>query len=291
MSDKHNAPIGQIWMIAGFGSAMLASKLMLDTAVKVHRAGRPARLLMGTAPFAMASLMLGQLGGGDKTSVLKAPAAERRRSVVASEAEVVAAVAPIETIVESMAEAAETTLESFAKVFAPLAAEADSMLELAPDAAADAAPEEFVGEIMADPLPPEPEVSAEPEPVAEATPEPDADVAAEPVIEAAPVPVSEAAPETEAQPVQTERATVLDAPRDGSADDLTLIKGVGPKLAAQLNTLGYFHFDQIAAWGPDELAWVDSHLQGFAGRATRDDWIGQAKAMLAEAAPEGERLI
>ena len=70
----------------------------------------------------------------------------------------------------------------------------------------------------------------------------------------------------------------LDAPQ-GEADDLTRIKGVGPKLEEMLNGMGFFHFDQIAAWGPEELAWVDANLEGFKGRAGRDDWTGQARAL------------
>lgn len=82
---------------------------------------------------------------------------------------------------------------------------------------------------------------------------------------------------SDAAPV-ADRPTALDAP-NGAADDLKKIKGVGPKLEGALNELGYFHFDQIAAWGPDELRSVDENLGGFAGRATRDDWIAQAKLL------------
>ncbi|RMC33845.1 NADH-quinone oxidoreductase subunit NuoE [Paracoccus alkanivorans] len=71
----------------------------------------------------------------------------------------------------------------------------------------------------------------------------------------------------------------LDAPRDGGADNLKMIKGVGPKLEKLLNKLGFWHFDQIASWGPEELAWVDANLEGFKGRASRDDWAGQAKIL------------
>ena len=67
----------------------------------------------------------------------------------------------------------------------------------------------------------------------------------------------------------------LDAARDGGADDLKKISGVGPKLEATLNDLGFWHFDQIAKWTADEIAWVDSRLK-FKGRVERDDWIGQA---------------
>ena len=46
-----------------------------------------------------------------------------------------------------------------------------------------------------------------------------------------------------------------------------------------LNSLGYYHFDQIAAWTPAETAWVDDNLEGFKGRATRDNWSSQAKEL------------
>jgi len=75
--------------------------------------------------------------------------------------------------------------------------------------------------------------------------------------------VAEAAPER------------LDAPRADGADDLKKIDGIGPKLEALLNEMGFFHFDQIAAWGEAEIAWVDARLK-FKGRITRDDWVGQA---------------
>lgn len=71
----------------------------------------------------------------------------------------------------------------------------------------------------------------------------------------------------------------IDGPRDGTPDDLKRIKGVGPKLEELLNSLGYYHLDQIAAWTPVEVDWVDSNLEGFSGRATRDDWVGQARLL------------
>ena len=69
--------------------------------------------------------------------------------------------------------------------------------------------------------------------------------------------------------------------RDGKADDLKLIKGVGPKLEALCNRLGFYHFDQVAGWTADEVAWVDQNLEGFKGRVTRDDWVAQAKILAA----------
>ena len=71
----------------------------------------------------------------------------------------------------------------------------------------------------------------------------------------------------------------LDGPRDGKADDLKLIKGVGPKLEQMLNDLGFYHYDQIANWTAAEVAWVDENLKGFKGRVSRDNWITQATAL------------
>lgn len=74
----------------------------------------------------------------------------------------------------------------------------------------------------------------------------------------------------------------LKAPRKAGADDLTKIKGIGPKLAALLNETGFYHFDQIAKWSEQECAWIDQNLEGYKGRASRDNWTEQAKALLAE---------
>ncbi|WP_298491926.1 NADH-quinone oxidoreductase subunit E [uncultured Maritimibacter sp.] len=75
------------------------------------------------------------------------------------------------------------------------------------------------------------------------------------------------------------KPATLTAPRENGADNLKAIKGVGPKLEAMLNGMGFYHFDQIANWTQDELAWVDENLEGFKGRATRDGWVEQAKTL------------
>ncbi len=71
----------------------------------------------------------------------------------------------------------------------------------------------------------------------------------------------------------------LSAAREGGADDLKQIKGVGPKLEQTLHGMGIYHFDQIAGWGPSEQAWMDDNLAGFKGRASRDNWVEQAKVL------------
>lgn len=75
------------------------------------------------------------------------------------------------------------------------------------------------------------------------------------------------------------RPEALEGPRAGQADNLKEIKGVGPKLEKLLHELGFYHFDQIAGWSADEIAWVDANLQGFKGRVSRDDWVAQAKVL------------
>ena len=74
----------------------------------------------------------------------------------------------------------------------------------------------------------------------------------------------------------------LTAPRGDKADDLKKIVGIGPKLEALCHKMCYFHFDQIAAWTPAEVAWVDENLEGFKGRVTRDGWVAQAAKLAAE---------
>ena len=64
----------------------------------------------------------------------------------------------------------------------------------------------------------------------------------------------------------------------GKADDLKLISGVGPKLEATLNKLGFWHFSQLAKWNKKDIAIVDDELS-FKGRIERDDWVKQAKAL------------
>ncbi|MBF9032192.1 NADH-quinone oxidoreductase subunit E [Rhodobacterales bacterium HKCCE3408] len=71
----------------------------------------------------------------------------------------------------------------------------------------------------------------------------------------------------------------LDSP-EGTRDDLKKISGVGPKLETMLNEMGFWHYRQIAAWGPAEIAWVDARLK-FKGRIERDDWVTQAKELAA----------
>ncbi|EQB30796.1 hypothetical protein [Sphingobium ummariense] len=64
-------------------------------------------------------------------------------------------------------------------------------------------------------------------------------------------------------------------------DDLLRMKGVGPKLKAQLTALGVTSFAQIAAWTDEDIAAVDAKLGNFRGRPVRDQWVDQAKYLAA----------
>lgn len=112
----------------------------------------------------------------------------------------------------------------------------------------------------------------------QAAPQPAAEAAPKPAAKAAP----KAAPKAEPAPASAsgDGPEMLSGPRAGGADDLKLLKGVGPKLEGVLNGLGVYHFDQVASWGPSDIAWVDDRLS-FKGRIERDGWVDQAKTLAA----------
>lgn len=87
------------------------------------------------------------------------------------------------------------------------------------------------------------------------------------------------------------RPEALSAPKGGQADDLKVIKGVGPKLEKLCHELGFYHFDQIANWTAAEVAWVDANLKGFSGRVSRDGWVEQAKVLAAGGETEFSRRV
>jgi len=158
------------------------------------------------------------------------------------------------------------------------------------------APEpEPVAEIVPAPLPP---VVEEAEPAAETAaqrvdetpaPEPLAD---EPIAAAAPLDATPAslasdiaepmrAPEAAAAAVEP-AATPEPAPVGPAADDLTRMKGVGPRLAERLASVGITRFAQLAALTPQEADTLDARLGDFQGRIHRDRWIEQASFLAKE---------
>lgn len=113
------------------------------------------------------------------------------------------------------------------------------------------------------PPPPAPEPVEVPAPTPEPGPEPLPEITPEP--EFIPAPEPEPAPEPD--PVSD----------SGGADDLSRIKGLGPKLQALLPTLGLSTFAQIAALSEADLAALDAKLGAFAGRPAKDNWVEQAR--------------
>ena len=69
----------------------------------------------------------------------------------------------------------------------------------------------------------------------------------------------------------------------GEADDLTKIKGVSEELKQRLNKIGVTKFEQIATFNDDELTKVGDAMS-LSGRMEKEDWVGQARTLAAEAA-------
>ena len=72
---------------------------------------------------------------------------------------------------------------------------------------------------------------------------------------------------------------LLTAPR-GAPDDLAKLQGVGPQIVKKLNEAGVFHYWQVAAMTPEDVAKLDGELK-FNGRIERDGWVSQARSLLA----------
>lgn len=70
-------------------------------------------------------------------------------------------------------------------------------------------------------------------------------------------------------------------------DDVSLIGGVGPKLKDKLEEYGVTKLSQIAAMTDADVAKMDEEL-ALRGRATRDEWVEQAKELLAGKPPRAK---
>lgn len=96
------------------------------------------------------------------------------------------------------------------------------------------------------------------------------------------VPAAEAAEVVPVGDVAMTEPVRLTAARGGKADNLKEIEGIGPALEKLCNSLGFYHFDQIANWTDADVAWVDQNMKNFKGRIVRDKWVAQAKLIVAE---------
>ncbi|WP_281856233.1 NADH:quinone oxidoreductase [Litoreibacter halocynthiae] len=109
---------------------------------------------------------------------------------------------------------------------------------------------------------------------------------------AAAKPAPKAKAETAAKPVAADgKPELLKKARAGGADDLKQIKGVGPKLEGELHKMGVYHFDQVANWRKKEVEWADNNIEGIKGRASRDEWVKQAKLLAKGGATEFSKKV
>jgi predicted flap endonuclease-1-like 5' DNA nuclease len=72
-----------------------------------------------------------------------------------------------------------------------------------------------------------------------------------------------------------------------ATEDVSLIDGIGPKIAKELASVGVAKLSQIAAFTTDEMAKIDARLE-LKGRSAREEWIAQAKDLVAGAAPRAK---
>lgn len=82
----------------------------------------------------------------------------------------------------------------------------------------------------------------------------------------------------------------LPAARGGAPDDLRMIAGVTPRIESTLNSLGVYHFDQIAQWSPANIDWIERYL-AFKGRIGREQWVEQARALANGGAADSRRYL
>lgn len=154
--------------------------------------------------------------------------------------------------------------------------------------AADAKPETVAAAFVSAPQAVQPKPAAAPK--AAAKPKAKAAPKAEAAPKAAAKPKAEAAPKAEAKPKAAPKPKAakpaglvrLTAPRKGKADDLKEIEGIGPAMEKLVNSMGFYHFDQIAGWSDADVALVDTEMKTFKGRITRDKWVAQAKIIVTE---------
>lgn len=106
---------------------------------------------------------------------------------------------------------------------------------------------------------------------------------------------AKAAAKTKTAAPKAEAATEAKAPAAKKAakpaadfiDDIKLIGGVGPALEKKLNAAGITSLTQIAAWKKADVAKFDEELE-FHGRIERDEWVTQAKDLVAGKPPRAK---
>jgi large subunit ribosomal protein L19 len=72
-----------------------------------------------------------------------------------------------------------------------------------------------------------------------------------------------------------------------AADDVSLIGGVGPKIKTQLHAEGITSLKQIADMSDEAIFALDEKL-GLKGKTKREEWVEQAKELVAGKAPRAK---
>ena len=80
-------------------------------------------------------------------------------------------------------------------------------------------------------------------------------------------------------PVLAAIAELKEPAAAASGDDLSQVKGVGPKMRQQLAKAGVVSFRQIADWTADDVARMDALLDAR-GRIERDRWVEQCRELV-----------
>ena len=119
--------------------------------------------------------------------------------------------------------------------------------------------------------------------------------AKEAAAEAAPAPAKKAkAPATEAAPVAAladlepkAKPAKAKAAKPEVVDDISLISGIGPVLKDKMTEAGYATLTSISKLKKADIARLDEEL-GLGGRIERDEWVAQAKELLAGKPPRAQ---
>ena len=103
----------------------------------------------------------------------------------------------------------------------------------------------------------------------------------------APAPFSRADDADAERPI--DRPPAMERPDEAEGeDDLSFIRGVDPATARALRELGVWRFSQIAAWGPEQVAWIARHFRHVSETCVQI-WPPQARLLAAGALTDHAR--
>jgi large subunit ribosomal protein L21 len=98
---------------------------------------------------------------------------------------------------------------------------------------------------------------------------------------------AKAVAKTKAPKAEAVAAPLATPAAEGTSDDISLIGGIGPKMETGMRELGYNTFASIAAMTAEQIEAAEVHLKQK-GRFAREEWIEQAKELLAGKPPRAK---